>query len=276
VAAGALAALYGRFSWPLFLGTLFALVLLHIGTNVTNEIYDVRKGADRITSPRASHALLKGRISEREAFMIVILAFAAATAIGVWLIVERGWVVAALGVAGLLGGWGYTAPPIEYKFRALGLPVVFLLFGPLSVIGAFYVITGTFEWSTVAVSVPVGLLVAAILQGNEWRDISEDARAGGVTLSIRIGRKFAHWVYLALVVGAYLALGAAVLFKSLPVEALLALLSMPLLVRVIQASELGAMGQQRAIAMLDLETAQLHAAFGFLLAAGLAIAAAAN
>jgi 1,4-dihydroxy-2-naphthoate octaprenyltransferase len=276
VAAGALAALYGLFSWPLFLGALFALVFLHIGTNVVNEIYDVRKGADRITSPRASHALLKGRISEREAFTIVVIAFAAATAIGVWLTLERGWVVVALGLAGLLGGWGYTAPPLQYKFRALGLPLVFMLFGPLSVIGAFYVITGTFEWSTVAVSVPVGLLVTAILHGNEWRDISEDARAGGTTLSIRVGRRWAHWVYLGLVVGAYLALGGAVFAKSLPVESLLALLSMPLMVRVIQASELGAMGQQRAIAMLDLETAQLHAAFGFLLAAGIAIAAGVN
>ncbi|HEY7281026.1 MAG TPA: LLM class flavin-dependent oxidoreductase [Actinomycetota bacterium] len=274
VAAGALAALYGKFSWPLFLGALFGLVFLHVGTNVANEIYDVRKGADKITSPRASHALLKGRIGEREAFTIVALAFAAATAIGVWLIVERGWPVVVLGLAGLIGGWGYTAPPLEYKFRALGLPLVFLLFGPLSVIGAYFVITGGFEWATVAVSIPVGLLVAAILHGNEWRDISEDARAGGVTLSIRIGRRFAHWVYLALVVGAYLALGGAVLFEALPVQALLALLSMPLLVRVIQASELGAMGQQRAIAMLDLETAQLHAAFGFLLAAGIVIAAA--
>jgi 1,4-dihydroxy-2-naphthoate polyprenyltransferase len=274
VAAGALAVLYGKFSWGLFLGALFGLVFLHIGTNVANEIYDVRKGADKITSPRASHALLKGRIAEREAFTIVALAFAAATAVGVWLIVERGWPVAALGLAGLIGGWGYTAPPLEYKFRALGLPLVFLLFGPLSVIGSYYVITGGFEWATVAVSIPVGLLVAAILHGNEWRDISEDARAGGVTLSIRIGRRFAHWVYLSLVVGAYLALGAAVLFEALPVQALLALLSMPLLVRVIQASELGAMGQQRAIAMLDLETAQLHAAFGFLLAAGIVIAAA--
>jgi 1,4-dihydroxy-2-naphthoate polyprenyltransferase len=273
-AAGALAALDGRFSWPLFLGALFSLVLLHVGTNVINEIYDVRKGADRITSPRASHALLKGRISEREAFAIVLIAFVAATGIGVWLTAERGWLVVALGLAGLIGGWGYTAPPLQYKFRALGLPLVFLLFGPLSVIGAYYVITGTFEWSTVALSIPVGLLVTAILHGNEWRDISEDARAGGTTFSIRVGRRIAHGGYLTLVVGAYLALGAAVLVKALPVQSLLALLSLPLLVRVIRASELGAMGQQRAIAMLDLETAQLHAAFGFLLAAGLVIAAA--
>ena len=275
-AGGALAAINGRFDWPLFLGALAASVLLHVGTNVTNEIYDVRKGVDRITSPRASHALLKGRLSEREAFVLASVAFALATVIGVWLATRRGWPVIALGLAGLLGGWGYTAPPLQYKFRALGVPLVFLLFGPLSVIGAYYVVTGTFDPATIAVSVPVGLLVTAILHGNEWRDISEDARSGGVTLSIRIGRRLAHSGYLVLVVGAYLALGLAVLVRALPVESLLALLSLPLLVRVIRASELGAMGQQRAIAMIDLETAQLHAAFGFLLVAGLAIAAAAK
>jgi 1,4-dihydroxy-2-naphthoate octaprenyltransferase len=275
-AAGALAAVNGKFSWPFFLGALFGLVLLHIGTNVINEIYDVRKGADKITSPRASHALLKGRLTEREAFVLALIAFVTATALGVWLAVERGWPVIALGLAGLLGGWGYTAPPLEYKFRALGLPLVFVLFGPLSVVGAYFVITGEFDPATLAVSAPVGLLVTAILHGNEWRDISEDARAGGVTFSIRAGRRLAHQGYLALVVGAYLALGVAVLVKALPVESLLALLSLPLLVRVIRDSELGAIGQQRAIAMIDLETAQLHAAFGFLMVAGLLVAAAAR
>src|ERR687887_245239 len=74
-AAGALAAVAGTFSWPFFLGALFGLVLLHVGTNVINEIYDVRKGADKITSPRASHALLKGRLTEREAFGLALAGF---------------------------------------------------------------------------------------------------------------------------------------------------------------------------------------------------------
>jgi 1,4-dihydroxy-2-naphthoate octaprenyltransferase len=275
-AAAGLAALKGRFTWGLFLAALFASVLLHVGTNVINEIYDVRKGVDKITSPRASHALLKGRLTEREAFLVALAAFVAATGLGVWMVVERGWPVVPLGLAGLIGGWGYTAPPLEYKFRALGLPLVFLLMGPLMVIGSYFVITGTFDWATVAVSIPVGLLVTAILHGNEWRDISEDARVGGSTFSVRAGRRVAHIGYLALVVGAYLALGVAVLVKALPVQSLLALLSLPLLVRVIRDSELGSIGQQRAIAMIDLETAQLHAAFGFLLVIGLVIAAAAR
>ena len=275
-AAGGLAALAGLFSWPLFLGALFANVLLHIGTNVVNEVYDVRKGADRITSPRASHALLKGRVTEREALVLAAVAFALAVAIGVWLTIERGWPVVVLGLLGLIGGWGYTAPPLEYKFRAVGLPIVFLLFGPLSVVGAYFVITGEFDWAAVWVSIPVGLLVTAILHGNEWRDITEDARVGGRTFSIRFGRKVAHAGYLWLVVGAYLALAVAVMVDALPVESLLALLSMPLLVRVIRDSELGAMGQQRAIARIDIETAQLHAAFGFLLVLGLLVAAGAS
>jgi 1,4-dihydroxy-2-naphthoate octaprenyltransferase len=273
-AAGSLAAINGLFSWSLFIGALLGSVLLHIGTNITNEIYDVRQGVDKITSPRASHALLKGRLTEREAFALALLAFLAATGIGVWLFVERGWPVIALGVIGLLGGWGYTAPPLQYKFRALGLPLVFVLFGPISVVGSYFVVTGEFAWAALWTSIPVGFLVTAILHGNEWRDISEDARSGGTTFSIKAGRKIAHAGYLWLVIGAYIALGLSVVFKELPVQSLLALLSLPLLVRVIRDSELGAQGQQRAIAKIDIETAQLHAAFGFLLVLGLGIAAA--
>jgi 1,4-dihydroxy-2-naphthoate octaprenyltransferase len=271
-AAGALAAVDGLFNWPLFVVTLLASVLLHIGTNVTNEIYDVRRGVDTITSPRASHALLKGRLSEREAFVMLGLAFALAAALGVWLIIERGWPIVALGLLGLVAGYGYTAPPFQYKYRALGIPLVFLLMGPIMVVGGYYAVTGIFSWQALALSVPVGLLVAAILHGNEWRDISDDARMGMATLSIRFGRNAAHYGYVSLVVGAYLALSVAVLMGWLPTMSLLAMLSMPLLVRAIRASELGATGQQRAIAKIDLETAQLHASFGLLLVLGLVLA----
>jgi 1,4-dihydroxy-2-naphthoate octaprenyltransferase len=273
LSGGALAALLGGFDWTLFLVALAASVLLHIGTNVTNEIYDVRKGVDTIVSPRASHAIVKGRIGDREAQVLSIVAFAAAFALGVYLVSVRGWPIVALGLAGLIGGYTYTAPPFQYKFSSFGIPLVFLLMGPLMVVGSFYAITGTFHWSAVAMSIPVGFLVAAILHGNEWRDISEDARAGARTFSVRAGRDAAHWLYLSLVVGAYLALTAAVVGGLLPTWSLLAMLSLPLLVRQIRSAEFGASGQQRAIAMIDLQTAQLHAAFGFLMVLGLVIAA---
>ena len=271
---GALAAVEGLFDWTLFLASLFAILLLHIGTNVTNEIYDVRKGVDTIVSPRASHAIVKGRITDREAYVMAIAAFALAFALGLYLVSLRGWPIVALGLAGLIGGYTYTAPPFQYKFGSFGIPLVFLLLGPIAVTGSYYAITGTIDWGALAISVPVGFLVAAILHGNEWRDISEDARAGAKTFSVRMGRQAAHWLYVSLVVGAYIALTVAVLANLLPTWSLLAMLSMPLLVRQIRSAEFGASGQQRAIAMIDLQTAQLHAAFGYLMVAGLVIAAA--
>ncbi len=273
-AAGALAAADGKMNWTLFALALVAGVLLQVGTNVVNEVYDVRQGVDEITSPRASHALLEGRLGEREAFAVAGVALAAATGIGIGLIAVRGWPVALLGLLGLVGGVGYTAPPLAYKYRALGLPLVFVLMGPLMVLGGYYVVTGTWSLAAGVVSIPIGLLVTAILHGNEWRDTAEDARAGIATLSIRAGRRIAHDLYLWLVVGAYVALALAVAAGALPPLALLAVVSLPLLVRAIRASELGASGQARAIALIDVETAQLHAAFGALLVAGLAISAA--
>ena len=272
-AGGALAAVEGAFDPILFLATLVGGVALHVGTNVTNEIYDVRKGVDTIVSPRASHAIVKGRITDREAYVVAVAAFALAFVLGLYLVSVRGWPVVALGLAGLIGGYTYTAPPFQYKFSPYGIPLVFMLMGPLMVVGSYFVITGTIDWSALAISIPVGFLVAAILHGNEWRDISEDARAGARTFSVRMGRQAAHWLYLALVVGAYIALTVAVLAALLPTWTLLAILSLPLLVRQIRSAEFGASGQQRAIAMIDLQTAQLHAAFGYLMVAGLVIAA---
>ncbi|MGC1183969.1 MAG: LLM class flavin-dependent oxidoreductase [Candidatus Dormiibacterota bacterium] len=270
-AAAALAAERPGFSWTLFALVLVGAVMLQVGTNVINEIYDVRKGIDAITSPRASQALLTGRVREREAFLLAGTALLAATLIGVVLILTRGWPLLVFGAIGLIGGWGYTAPPLQYKYRAAGLPLVFVLMGPLMVLGAYFTISGHLAVAAWAVSLPIGLLVTAILHGNEWRDIGEDARAGISTLSIRAGRQVAHHLYVSLLVGAFVTLALAVAVGLLPRLSLLALLSLPLLVRSLNASELGAAGQQRAIAMIDLETAQLHAAFGLLLAAGIAL-----
>jgi 1,4-dihydroxy-2-naphthoate octaprenyltransferase len=270
ITAGALAFMQDKFNFPLFITALAASMLLQVGTNIINEIYDVRNGIDSITSPRASHAVLKGRVKEREAFNLAFAAFILATIFGISLIAVRGWQVAMLGALGLLGGFGYTAPPLQYKYKAAGLPLVFALMGPLMVGGAYYVITGGWGVEPFIASIPIGLLVTAILHGNEWRDIADDARYGIGTLSAHIGRKWAHLGYVGLVTGAYLALVVAVLFNVLPVTSLLAMLSMPLLVRAIRASELGINGQQRAIAKIDLETAQLHAAFGILLVLGIA------
>jgi 1,4-dihydroxy-2-naphthoate octaprenyltransferase len=272
-AAGSLALVDDRMNWVMFVLALLAGALAQIGTNVINEVYDVRKGVDTITSPRASHALVTGRVTERAAFWLAGSAFVACASLGEAMVLQRGWPLLLIGAFGVLMGWGYTAPPLQYKYRALGLPLVFVLMGPLMTVGGYFAITGHWSWKAAVASVPIGLLVTAILHGNEWRDIGEDARAGVRTISIGVGRSAAYWIYVVLLVGAYVALALSVAFNLLPRLSLLAALSMPLLVQLLRASELGAIGQQREIAMIDKNTARLHAVFGALFVLGLAAAA---
>jgi 1,4-dihydroxy-2-naphthoate octaprenyltransferase len=271
LAGASLAWVNEAWNWPPFVAALLAGVFLHAGTNILNEVYDVRKGVDVITSPRASHAIVKGRVTERNAFIVSGTAFAMDVVVGVYLIWLRGPAIVGLGLLGLLGGWGYTAPPLEYKNRGFGVPLVFLLMGPLMVEGAYFAVSGTWSSTALVLSVPVGLLVAAILHGNEWRDIREDSRAGISTLSARIGRRWAHYGYVGLVLGAYIVLALSVIAGVLPAWTMLAILSLPFLAQVIRSAELGATGQARAIAMIDLQTARLHLAFGSLLVAGLVL-----
>ncbi|HEY8677403.1 MAG TPA: LLM class flavin-dependent oxidoreductase [Candidatus Dormibacteraeota bacterium] len=266
---GAIALRQGRMHWLLFLAALFGALGLHIGTNVINEIYDVRHGIDSITSPRMSMAILKGRITERGAFITAWAGFLIAAMLGLYLLVNRGWPILVLGIIGFVGGYFYTAPPFQYKYRALGLPLVFVLMGPLIVLGAYFAVTGLFDARLLVVSLPVGLLVTAILHGNEWRDVAEDTRHGFTTLSAQVGRDAAHWIYVMLVLGAYVAVGVGVMVGTLPRLALLTLFSLPLMAWILRAAELGAGGSLRAIAMIDLMTARLHTAFGALLLVGL-------
>jgi len=266
---GAIALGQGRMHWLLFLAALLGALGLHIGTNVINEIYDVRHGIDSITSPRMSMAILKGRISERDAFVVAWSGFILALLMGIFLLLYRGWPIVLLGLIGFIGGYFYTAPPFQYKYRAFGLPLVFVLMGPLMVVGSYYAVTGRFDANLLVVSVPVGLLVAAILHGNEWRDVAEDTRHGFTTFSAQVGRGAAHWVYVMLILGAYVAVGLAVMVGALPKLALLTLLSLPLVAVILRDAERGAEGHLRAIAMIDLMTARLHSAFGALLLVGL-------
>ncbi len=268
-AGGVLAWSLGRIDVLPWLLAVLGGLALHAGTNVINEVYDVRHGIDSITSPRASQAIVKGRISERGALALAYLCFALTILVGLYLTAVRGPWMIVLGAIGLLGGYFYTAPPFHYKYRALGVPLVFLLMGPLMVVGGFFAASGGFDWRTIALAVPVGLLVTAILHGNEWRDAGEDKRLGFTTLSAELGRSFARWFYVALLVGAYIAVAVAVMLGLLPTATLLTTLSLPAAVWLLHQAEKGASGSLRSIALIDMYTARLHALFGVLLMAGL-------
>ena len=256
--------------WALFPLVLIASVSYHAGTNLVNDYYDFKNNVDRRGTLGSSGLLVQGLIPAKSILRGSIVFFAIGTMIGLYFISLRGLPILLLGLIGLLGGYFYTGGPIGYKYRAVGEPLVFMLMGPLMVVGSYLVLTGGFRWDVVLVSLPVGCLVAAILQSNDLRDIADDSAAGVRTAAVIFGRKAAKAVYYALVVSAYVIVAVLAAAKIVPVWSLAVLITLPAAARNMKIAGRIARGASREYATIDVQTAQLHMAFGLVLIFSLA------
>lgn len=276
---------------PVLLGGLFALgaegpkawyllplavlggLLLHAGTNLINDYYDYINGVDRECSYGSSGVLVAGLLPPRAILWGALTAFGLAVALGVVLIAFRGWSMAALGVIGLAGGYLYTGRPVGYKYFALGDLLVFVLMGPLMVLGGYLTVTGVYRPEVLMLSLPLGCLVAAILAANNLRDVVHDGEANVTTLARVLGAKGGRAEYATLVAGAYAIVVGLVIARVLSPWTLLVLISSPLALKNLRAVLGSRPGEAEDLATADATTAQLHMAFGLLLILGVVLGA---
>jgi 1,4-dihydroxy-2-naphthoate octaprenyltransferase len=224
VMLGALAAFWrtGSLSVARLSLTLGCAVCVHLGANLANDFFDDVTGCDRLNPDPTpfsggSRVIQKNLLSARTILASSICFFALGLAQGLWLNHSvPGNQVLAVGVAGMLCGFLYTAVPFKLSYRGIGELVVFLAFGPLVVAGSFLCQTGSLETFAFVVSVPAGLLVASILLINEVLDCQWDGRAGKRTLVVILGRRRGYGLYLATFTGAYAWIAAGLLFKVYP------------------------------------------------------------
>ena len=187
-----------------FLATLVTALLIQIGTNFANDVFDFRRGADtpdRLGPLRLTQA---GLISPRQMLIATYVTFGLATLVGLYLVAIGGPFILIIGVLCILAGLGYTGGPWPIGYHALGDVFVFVFFGVLAVVGSAYlqvpVVTPLVVWA----AIPVGCLVTAILVVNNLRDIDTDRAVGKRTLAVRLGRRATRVEYAALVVLAYM------------------------------------------------------------------------
>ena len=264
----ALAAIDGAFSWKLYLLTLVGTVLLHAATNLINDYYDVRSGVD---TPEAStaqyrpHPLVHGKLPPQHVRNAAFILYGISTSLGLYLAATRGWALLWIGLIGTLASFTYTAPPLKYKYSALGELSVFFMWGPLMVIGAYFVQRQTFSLHVIRISLPFGVLVALVLLANNIRDIANDRQRGILTLPIILGQRNGLRFYAALMVLAYLAVVWMAIWGPLKPWSLIVLLSVPLALRLLREM------MSRMPADADARTAQLDTAFGILLVLSLVL-----
>lgn len=267
VTLGAVLAAYdGCFDPWLFALTLVGSVLIHAGTNLANDYFDWKKGADTPESLGPNRALQEGMLTPQQVFVGALVCFGVGSLIGLYLVALRGVFILMLGILSVLAGWFYTAGPKAFAYIGLGEIVVFIFMGPVMVIGSYYVQAQAAPLHVVLLSLPIGFLVAAILHANNMRDLEGDLAKNKRTLANILGRQASKWEYLVLVSGSFVVLVALVAIGYAPLLALLPLLVLPMGVSLVQRAF--ATDEPRKLNRVLRATASLHGWFGWLMILG--------
>jgi 1,4-dihydroxy-2-naphthoate octaprenyltransferase len=252
------------------LAALLGALLIQIGTNFANDVFDYKKGADTHERVGPVRVVSAGILSPGQVFAGMWLTFGLATLAGIYLLIVGGWPVVVIGLLSILSGIAYTGGPFPLGYNGLGDLFVFIFFGLVAVCGTYYVqalnLVPLAWWG----AIPVGLLATAIIVVNNLRDIATDAKVGKKTLAVRLGARGAQVEYFLLLGISYL---IPPVMWALGVSSgwvMLSWLSLPLAFPLIKAIQTQ---KGRALNPVLGGTARLELIYSLLFALGLALTA---
>jgi len=260
----------GVFNRPYFVLSLIAALCLHAGANMANDYFDYKSGCDlmnkEFVSPFSggSRLLPEGALKPRNVHIAALLSFGLASLIGVFLALERGWIIILFGVIGIFSGYFYTT---RLATSVVGELSVGINFGPLMVLGSYYVQTPRLTLEPLVASVPVGLLIANVLWINEIPDYGADKSVGKNTCVVRLGRKRSADVYAVIMMAAYGSIILGTIMKLMPTATLVALISMPMALKAIKIAR-EHYEEPLKLVPANAATIKIHLLTGLLLALG--------
>jgi 1,4-dihydroxy-2-naphthoate polyprenyltransferase len=224
----------GHFHALAFVAALLGAIFIQVGTNLSNDYSDARRGADTEDRLGPVRVTAGGLVPPRQVLLATYVSFGLAVAFGAYLVAVAGPELLAVGAASILAGVLYTGGPRPYGYEGLGEVFVFLFFGIVAVAGSYFVQVQTLPWQAFVCAVPVGLLASAILVVNNVRDIDTDRRAGKRTLAVRLGRAPTRTLYAGLLALAFLMAPLPWILGSMSAWLLLSWAAIPLALSVLQ------------------------------------------
>lgn len=264
------AAAYSEGKFVLFYSLIAVLcsILIQVGTNFTNDLYDHLKGADTKERKGPLRVIASGIISVKQMKTGVFIVFILAFLLGMILVYKGGMFIFVIGVLSIIAGLAYTAGPYPLAYNGLGDVFVFLFFGVIGTTGSYYVQTEQLTLFPFLCSIPVGALVTNILIINNYRDIEEDRAANKFTLAVKLGRTFSRYEFYFLLAVSYLTPVILFLYFGFRGWIFLPFLTIPIAVKIIKMLHTyngPALNETLAL------TAKFSAIFGALFAIGIAL-----
>jgi 1,4-dihydroxy-2-naphthoate polyprenyltransferase len=231
VTGSALAWYDGYFRFDAALACLLTALLLQIGSNLANDVFDYERGTDTAERAGPIRVTQAGLLTPSQVKVGMAVVFALAALCGLYLAWLGGWPIILLGIAAIVSAIAYTGGPFPLGYYGMGDLFVFLFFGLASVAGTYYVQAGFVSAAAWWMAVPPGLIITAILVVNNLRDLENDRKAGKHTLAVILGEKGTKREYLTCMIVAYLVIPLATIIGIIPWLSILTWLSLPLAIR---------------------------------------------
>ncbi|MDT3697273.1 MAG: 1,4-dihydroxy-2-naphthoate polyprenyltransferase [Ignavibacterium sp.] len=256
----------GKF-YPIYsLIALICSILIQIGTNFTNDLYDHLKGSDTKERKGPQRVLAAGLITVKEMEIGIVIIFSLAFLFGLYLVYSAGIVILLIGILSIIFGLAYTAGPFPLAYNGLGDIFVFIFFGIIGTMGTYYLHLKEFTALALITSLPVGALVTNILIVNNYRDIEEDKKAGKNTLAVLLGKEFSRFEYIFFILLSFFI--PFLLYSKYNFGLLIFLPYTTLPIAIMLVKMLFAFNGTQLNKTLEL-TAKFSALFGFLFSAGI-------
>ncbi len=227
IAGSAVAYAGGGFRWGPALAALLGAVMIQVGTNLANDVFDCEKGADTIERIGPLRMTQAGLLAPGAVRAGMAMAFVIAALAGLYLTATAGWPVIGIGLASIAAGIAYTGGSFPLGYHGLGDLFVMIFFGFVAVCGTVYVQAGSVSAAAWAAALPIGALATAVIVVNNVRDVETDRQAGKRTLPVILGRRAGVAEFMALLAVAYVAPAGMVMAGLASPWALLAWISLP-------------------------------------------------
>lgn len=210
-------------------------LLLQIGSNLANDVFDFERGADREGRTGPLRVTQAGLLTPAQVRAGMVAVFGLALLVGIYLTIEAGWPVVVIGLSAIAAAIAYTGGPFPLGYNGLGELFVMIFFGFAAVCGTAFVQAMYVPAAAWPAGFAAGCLATAILVVNNVRDIEQDRESGKRTLSVRFGRPWGVAEFASLVGLAYLVPVLLVMTDRAAVQLLLVLLSAPLALPLIRS-----------------------------------------